>query len=128
MADIEENVKVEITEEEKIKERIINLTLNEQGFQSYTTEKINGYFKTLIIEKDDISPIRLIIKLAEHEVYLFNKSVEKITEVFLLKAQPQDYNGINWQFDVTEIPLNDSLYMELVGKAGQNVKITIRYE
>ena len=127
MEEIQEGIKsIQIEEEEKVKEIDINLTLDEKGFQKYTTEKINGIFKTIIIEKD-ITPVRIIIKLATHDIILFDKNIEKTTEWYNLKVQPQDSNGVNWQFDVTEIALNDQLYMELVGKAGQNVKVAIRY-
>jgi len=127
MEEIQESIKsIQIQESDVIKEIVVNLTLDEQGFQKYTTEKINGMFKTLIIEKD-VSPVRIIIKMANHDVILFDKSVEKPTDIFNLKWQPQDSNGINWQFDVTEIALNDPLYMELIGKPGQNIKVTIRY-
>ena len=114
---------------EKIKEVIIDLTIDDSGLASHISEKINGFLQSIFIEKTALGPIKILIT---HEYWdnlkILDTNLQNTVEYFFPEVQvTSEVREEKFTFRTTKYPLNDRLKIDLSGLQNTKIKITIRY-
>lgn len=109
---------------EIIKELRVQMNTGTQGLNSFTSEKINGCLKSLIIKNE----MPLDISIISTEGYIIYEEMQRFgVDYFSLLSLSKDTEGHRKNFMGDDFYLNENLIFAVTGSPNQDIEIVIRY-